>query len=107
MNRQEYNCELLELALSLGFRGHKDEKGNIWLATKYKGKVVPIETDPSSEDLFCGKGELILRIIDERLGIETESEDLSIRSRELGKAFSDINHKFWDKAKRFRQGGQE
>ena len=99
MNKQQYNEELLELALSLGFRGHKDNDGNIWLATKYKGKVVPIEMDPSTDDLFCGKSALILKIVDERLGIETDSEELSIRSRELSKAFSDINHKFWDKAK--------
>ena len=99
MNTQQYNDELLELALSLGFRGHKDQDGNIWLATKYKGKVVPIEMDPTNDDLFCGKAELVLKIVDDRLGLETESEDLAIRSRELGKAFSDINHKFWDKAK--------
>ena len=105
MDKQKYNVELLELALSLGFRGHKDKDNKIWLATKYKGKVVPIETDPTQEDLFCGKAELILKIIDERLGLTIDSDDLAIRKNELRKALTDINHKFWDKAKMTKQGG--
>lgn len=98
MNNEKYQNDLLVLALATGFRGYVKD-GKTWVMTIHKGQTIPFRVNFTRDDIFCGNEEQILNIIDERLGIKQNKEDLTPRFNAIYSAFGDENHKFWDIAK--------
>lgn len=100
MDKRKKYDDLAVLALSLGFHGMLDEQKRMWLTTKYQGQPVPILLTPDAEDLFGGRADLVLKIVDERLGINSTSKDLTLRFNKLNEIYNSEDHPFWDKAKK-------
>lgn len=105
MNNENYQNELLVLALATGFRGYVKD-GKSWIMTIFKGQSMPFKIDFSKDDIFCGNEKIILNIIDTRLGIKDAGENLTTRTNALTSAFGDENHKFWDIAKQNIKKGE-
>ncbi len=94
----EYQENLVVLAVSLGFQTVKKD-GKVFLVTIDENKTKLFPFDPKSGDALLGKDAEILAIIDKRLGIKTESDDLKRRYNLFMSAMGDPNNQFWDKAK--------
>ncbi len=94
----EYQENLIVLAVSLGFQTiEKDGRVYFMTIDENKTKLFPFE--PNSGNALLGKESEILAIIDKRLGIKTESDDLKRRYKLFMSAMGDPNNQFWDRAK--------
>jgi len=104
---ENYQNDLLVLALATGFRGFVKD-GKTWLMTIHKGQSMPFRINFSrTDDIFCGNEDSILNIIDERLGtVGLSNQSLEQRFTTIYNAFGDENHKFWDIAKQNVQKGE-
>lgn len=103
---ENYQNELLVLALATGFKGYVKD-GKTWLMTIYKGQSLPFRVDfNKNDDIFCGNADKVLEIIDDRLGIsDKKSQKLEDRYSTILDAFGDESHKFWNIAKQnFKKG---
>lgn len=100
MNKEDYQNDLLVLALATGFKGFVKD-GKSWIMTIHKGQSMLFMLDFSNDkDIFGGNSEKILEIIDERLGfIGKKNCTIEDRYKTLLNAFSDEKHKFWNIAK--------
>ena len=102
---EKYQNDLLVLALATGFRGYVKD-GKTWLMTIHKGQSFPFRVNFTREDdIFCGNEEAILKIIDERLGLDNP-QTLEERFNTIMSAFGDEKHKFWDIAKQNMKKGE-
>lgn len=105
MNNEKYQNDLLVLALATGFRGYVKD-GKTWIMTIHKGQSLPFRVNFNREDIFCGNASAILEIVDERLDIIADKENLEPRFEAIYSAFGNENHKFWDTAKQNLKKGE-
>ena len=94
----EYQENLVVLAVALGFQTIEKD-GKVYLTTIYNNKTMLYPIEQNSGNALLGKEKEILEIIDSRLGIKTESDDLKRRYKLFMSAMVDPNNSFWDKAK--------
>lgn len=94
----EYQENLIVLAVALGFET-VEKDGKVYLVTIDDNQTKLFPIDSSVGNSLLGKENEILAIIDKRLGIVTESDDLKRRYKLFMSAMSDPNNSFWDKAK--------
>ena len=95
---KDYQTDLVVLALAVGFQTVAKDK-NIYLTTIYKNQTKMYPFNEKQDDMLCGKSAEILAIIDERLGVKTDSKDLNRRYKVFYEALADENHPFWKIAK--------
>ncbi len=95
---KDYQTDLVVLALAVGFKTATKDK-NIYLATIYKNQTRLYRFEEKQDDMLCGKSKEILEIIDARLGIKDDSNDLKKRYKVFYEALGDENHPFWNIAK--------
>lgn len=105
MNKENYQNDLLVLALATGFRGYVKD-GKTWMMTIHQGQSIPFRVNFTREDIFCGNEKAILDIIDSRLGLTNAGTDLMVRTNAISAAFGDENHKFWNIAKQNIKKGE-
>ena len=94
----EYQENLVVLAVALGFET-VEKDGKVYLVTIDENQTKLFPIDRSVGNSLLGKENEILAIIDKRLGIVTESDDLKRRYKLFMSAMRDPNNSFWDKAK--------
>ncbi len=98
----EYQENLVVLAVALGFETIEKD-GKAYLVTIDDNKTKLFLIDKTAGDALLGKEGEILAIIDKRLGIVTESDDLKRRYKLFMSIMSEPGNKFWDKAKAKKQ----